>query len=88
MTDLEQVATLLRQHDQKLTELLKRTPVGPVLTLAEAITYAKHDSDSAFYRWCARWKVRSISNGRYARGHLDRAMQREAVTRRSAKQAA
>lgn len=86
--DLVQIAALLRQQQAQLDALVKRTPAGPVLTLAEAIAYAKHDSDSAFYRWCARWRVRSITNGRYARGHLDRALAREASTRRAARQAA
>ena len=86
--DLQQIAALLQQQGQKIAELLKRTPTGPILTTVEAIAYTKHESDSAFYRWTGKWRVRSITNGRYALGHLDRALAREATTRRGARQAA
>ena len=73
---------------RRVAQLVAPVKPGPVLTLAEAIAYTKHESDSAFYRWAAKWRIGSITNGRYARGHLDRALAREATTRRGTKQAA
>jgi hypothetical protein len=66
---------------QRVAQLVAPVKPGPILTLAEAIAYTKHESDSAFYRWAGRWKITSTSNGRYARGHLDRALAREASQR-------
>jgi hypothetical protein len=62
---------------------------APVLTLAEAITYTKHESDSAFYRWCEKWGVSTVARGRYSRRWLDRAMEKESTQgrRRQPKQA-
>lgn len=54
----------------------------PVLTRAEARAFAKHRSDTAFDRWCSRWRVGPCSRGRYARGQLERALEREAQTGR------
>ncbi len=48
-----------------------------ILTTEEATRYTKHESDSAFYRWCLRLSVKSVTNGRYSRVHLDRALDRE-----------
>jgi hypothetical protein len=57
----------------------------PVLDRAQAIKYTNHYSDTAFDRWRKKMNVTACSQGRYARGHLDRAMQREAMTRRTRK---
>lgn len=53
----------------------------PVLTRAEARAYVGKESDSAFDRWAAAWHVVPCAHGRYARGHLDRALEREAKAR-------
>lgn len=58
-----------------------------ILTLAEAIAYSKHESDSAFYRWCSRWRVTSAQQGRYARSQLDNGLLRESQKKRLAKAA-
>lgn len=70
-------------HEDRLATLIAaklRAFESPILTTAEAIAYTKHESDSAFYRWCERWAVRSEHNGRWARRWLDRALQREAAS--------
>ena len=33
-----------------------------ILTTPEAAVYTKHDSPSAFYRWCSRWHVTSSAS--------------------------
>jgi hypothetical protein len=86
--DLVQIAAVLREHQQKLDAILLRATPAPVLTVAEAAAYTKHDSDTAFYRWCSRWRVLSCAQGRYARGQLDRGLQREAAHRRPSRAAA
>lgn len=58
-----------------------------ILTQAEAIAYTKHGSLSAFYRWCSRWRITSAGPGRYSRGHIDSALDREAAKRRQPKPA-
>jgi len=58
-----------------------------ILTVPEAIAYTKHESESAFYRWCSRWGVTSSAAGRYARSRLDTALDREAAKRRHPKPA-
>lgn len=58
-----------------------------ILTVPEASAYTKHDSPSAFYRWCSRWHVTSSAPGRYARSRLDRALERESEKRREKKPA-
>ena len=58
-----------------------------ILTTEEAITYTKHESFSAFYRWASRWRVTSAQHGRYARSQLDAALEREAAKKRPAKPA-
>lgn len=68
------------QLAQRIATLL-RAVQSPILTLAEAIAYTKHASAPAFSRWCSRWRVTSVSNGRYARGALDRGLHREATQR-------
>lgn len=78
MSDLQQIAALLRSQQEQIAQLVLRAPVGPILTRAEARAYTKHNSDTAFDRWCARRKVRPCARGRYARGHLERALLREA----------
>lgn len=50
---------------------------SPILTRDEAMEYTKNLGDDAFYRWCKRMSVRSVTNGRYSRPQLDRAMERE-----------
>lgn len=63
---------------------------SPVLTLAEAVVYTKHESDSAFYRWCTKWSVQAVAHGRYSRRWLDRALEKEGTQgrRRQPKQPA
>lgn len=75
-SDLDSLRALLR------AELAAPLVTDRILTLPEAKAYTKHTSDSAFYRWAARWRVTSGSNGRFARGHLDSALVREAAHRR------
>jgi len=74
--DLESLRALLR------AELAAPLVTDRILTLPEAKAYTKHTSHSAFYRWASRWRVTSGSNGRFARGHLDSALVREAAHRR------
>lgn len=65
--------------DEDIAQIVRliQPAAAAVLTLAEAIRYTKHESHSAFYRWCKRWGVRSITNGRFSRPQLDRAIDRE-----------
>lgn len=64
---------------QRVATLLQAVR-APVLTLTEAIAYSKHESDSAFYRWCDKWGVpRQPRLGRYSRRALDRALEKEAA---------
>lgn len=65
---------------QRFAELLSSVRC-PVLTRDEARAYTKSVSDSAFDRWCARWRVTSSSRGRYARQNLDLALEREGCLR-------
>jgi hypothetical protein len=57
--------------------LLDRTQL--VYTTEEAISFTKVGSDAAFYRWARTWKVSRLSNGRYAREHLEAGLAREAA---------
>ena len=63
---------------QRVAALVAPVKPGPILTRAEAIAHTKHGSDTAFDRWCAKYRCRPCERGRYARGHLDRALLREA----------
>lgn len=54
----------------------------PVLTRAEAIAYTGHGSNSAFDRWRLRWGVPPCTGGRYSRGQIERALERESQARR------
>lgn len=65
----------------------RRTRTDEILTLAEAITYTKHESESAFYRWCARFRVTAFQPGRFARAQLDRGLGAEAEKKRQPKPA-
>lgn len=65
---------------QRIAEIISAR-AKPVLTLEQAIPYTNHKSDSAFYVWAKKWKVTPCDHGRYARGHLDRALEREAQSR-------
>lgn len=79
MSAAEKEAGLVEAIAQRVVQL-QRGLQAPVLTLAEAISYTKHESDSAFYRWCDKWQVSSgPTGGRYARRALDRALEREAA---------
>lgn len=79
--DLAVIRAMLRE------EIAAPGVTDRILTVPEAIAYTKHESESAFYRWCSRWHVTSSSPGRYARSHLDTALQREAEKRRAKKAA-
>lgn len=46
----------------------------PELSVAEAMQLTGHASESAFYRWTASRRVKSISQGRYRRTALMRAL--------------
>lgn len=50
----------------------------PVLSLARAVAFVDAKSVNAFHAWCRRMGVENLSNGRYSRGELQRAMEREA----------
>lgn len=69
---------------QRVAQLIAPVKPGPVLTREEAMLHTKHRSDSAFDDWCGRMKVKPCSRGRYSRGHLDRALLKEASQRRAA----
>ncbi len=79
--DLAAIRALMRE------EISAPTLTDRILTFDEARRYSKHDSNSAFYRWCRRWRVTSSGPGRYARSALDSALEREARKRRQAKPA-
>lgn len=79
--DLAALRTILRE------EIAAPGVTDRILTTAEAIAYTKHESLSAFYRWCSRWHLTSASAGRYARSRLDTALAREAEKRRAPKPA-
>ena len=81
-------ATLQPEDLAAIAAMLAAPPrTDRILTREEAMAYTKHESESAFYRWCTRWRVTSAAAGRYARGHLDSALDREASRRRAAKPA-
>jgi hypothetical protein len=63
---------------QRLSELLRHARTSDILTLEEAVAYAKHPSRWAFYKWASRWRVKPQSRGRYSRNVLDLAIAREA----------
>lgn len=63
--DLQQIAALMQPATDR------------ILLTEEAMRFTKHESGGAFYRWCRRFDVKSVANGRYARVHLDRALDRE-----------
>jgi hypothetical protein len=46
----------------------------PELSVAEAMDLTGHHSESAFYRWTASRRVRSVSLGRYRRSAILRAL--------------
>lgn len=52
-----------------------------VLSRDDAKVYVGRDSDDAFDAWRKKHKVRSCSHGRYAKRHLDAALQHEARLR-------
>lgn len=78
---IAQIRAVLRE------ELAAPTVTDRILTVPEARAYTKHESDSAFYRWCSRWRVTSSAPGRYARSQLDNGLEREASRRRQGKAA-
>lgn len=56
--------------------------VPEVMTRAEAMAFVRRKSDRAFGRWCKKWRVRSVSHGRYSRTQLNMALNKEARIRR------
>jgi hypothetical protein len=70
------VVALLRAEPVVVAPLHAET--ADVLTLAEARSYVKRPSRSAFHVWCKKWGVRAAAHGRYARARLDVALGREA----------
>lgn len=85
-------AAVLTAKDEALARRVAQIVIAarpaPVLPRTEAIAYVKLASDSAFDRWTAKWRVRPCDRGRYARGHLDRALAREATVRKTVKRRA
>ncbi len=81
----------LDQEDIAVIESILQTALGvarkgaAILTTAEAIPYTKNLGKDGFYRWCKRLGVRSVTNGRYSRPQLDRALERESRKARFAK---
>lgn len=65
----------------------QRTRTDEILTPEEAMIYTKHDSESAFYRWCSRFRVTAFQPGRFARAQLDRGLRAEAEKKRQPKAA-
>lgn len=47
-----------------------------LMTRAEARAYIKLGSDRSFYRFCRANGLRSVTNGLFARVHLDNAIRR------------
>lgn len=82
-----QLAALSAQLAELHAAVVRPPHTDRILTMPEAIAYTKHESESAFYRWCSRWHVTSSAAGRYARGRLDTALAREADKRRAKKAA-
>lgn len=80
-SDLASLRAIVRE------ELAAPSVTDRILTTPEAAVYTKHDSPSAFYRWCSRWHVTSSAPGRYARSRLDRALEHESEKRREKKPA-
>ncbi len=64
-----------------------RARTDAILTLEEAIRYSKHESKSAFYRWCSRYHVTGYEPGRFARSQLDRGLRAEAEKKRQPRNA-
>jgi len=52
-----------------------------IMTRAEAMAYAKRNSDAAFSDWCREWHVKPYRRGRYSKTQLDHALQRESRKR-------
>ena len=59
---------------------------SPVLTVTDATAYVGKGSDTSFYRWCERHKIRPCSQGRYARTKIDQALNQESKRRVAKKQ--
>lgn len=78
---MEQIHALLKQQGEDIARLAQRIPPtpAPILTLAEAVVHTRCDSDSAFYRWCSKWRVTASAHGRYARRALDAGLHRESM---------
>lgn len=77
----EPIYTLTRAEIQEIAaEAAKQAlassaaPVRPELSVAEAMQLTGHRSESAFYRWATLRRVKSISQGRYRRSSLLRAL--------------
>jgi hypothetical protein len=84
---VDQLSTLSSQLAELRSALRAPIVTDRILTLEEAIPYTKHESSSAFYRWCSRLRVTSARPGRFARSVLDSALEREAARRRQPKSA-
>ena len=65
-----------------MTLSLPPSDMRQLLPLADAVTAVSCGSDSAFYRWAAKWRVRHFRQGLYRRSNLADAMEREAGKKR------
>ena len=77
VADIERIAARTAELIRADLEPMQAALANPVIPLDQAIKFVTKTSDSAFYRWCALWRVKSCSNGRYAVGDLQAGMVRE-----------
>jgi hypothetical protein len=80
MADLDQIhAELVALRGQvEALRAFQASAARPVLGVAEAMELVGVDSDSAFYRWTSKWRVKASATGRYARRALLAGLDREA----------
>ncbi len=64
-----------------MTLSLPEADTRQLLPVAAAIEATMTGSDSAFRRWCSRWRVTHYRHGKYLRSELAEAMAREAAAR-------
>lgn len=76
--DIERIAARTAELIRANLEPMLAISVNPVIPLDQAVKFVGKTSDSAFYRWCALWRVKPCSSGRYAVGDLRAGMVREA----------
>ena len=72
----DQAKLILAELAEIKAMLAQPKAAEPVLTRDEAKHYVKKPSNAAFSRWCKKWGVRPIEQGRYSRANLDKAIER------------